>query len=210
MNAMIHIVPASVARIGELPPMPNTDTRSPEQRDADTADYRRSITEYITAESAWPGERWYATWDDDTEAGYYISERGKPHVPIAFVPHGRGVREGDWATELSTSVMEFPDTLYDHPGGDLRPYARIDSERPTPAYLYRLRIRREGDDPRHAFPLAPFCPFRLARLVAQFNGMKFSTEERAKHPIDTVGIEGRDGDGLTADVGLVADDVDIW
>lgn len=78
---------------------------------------------------------------------------------------------------------------------DFRSYCKLDSPHPMPAFAYAWKLAPFGSGIQWAtIRPAPFCRFRLAKMVAQHNAMRFTSEEREQYPIDCVGMRDEEND----------------
>jgi hypothetical protein len=87
------------------------------------------------------------------------------------------------------AIAGSPDAKdYGHHSVDLRSHSGLDSEYEMPGWVYGLSCRSVARlHPTGAETPKPFCRFRLARMAAQFNRLRFP-EGSALYPYSIIGV----------------------
>jgi hypothetical protein len=151
------------------------------------------------------------TWACFTEespcgvAGYLITEPGRLNEPIAYIRIRGSGSDLEGAYNFARLIADNHSLMELFPAAqDLRQFAKLDSNRPTPGFLFSLwclecedGAEPEGEDLNEPVqqPI-PFCRFRLARMTMQFNRLVPHEADAAKMPYHTVGMsEYPDGTG---------------
>lgn len=167
-------------------------------------------------QAKWPGNVWEA-YDlvSNAPRGWLVSERDDVTKLIAFFQLSNFGPNRDRLFEDACAVAERPAFITDlnvTTAWDLRCFGRLDSELPTPAEFYRMKVAPVGGPGgglRFAHPLFPFCRFRLAKLVTMHNWMQWPAEFREReagfnYNQNVVGIEDPDNGGQWSQI-----DVDL-